>query len=237
MKNKKLFYSTKWITVTALLTALVVAMGKVPGIPVGTGKIYWCDFAIYTAAYLMDPVSAAIVGGIGTAFFDLFGVNGTAYNAIPSLIIHGLQGFTASLIFVLLKKAFIKKESKREFIVAIIASVIPALIVIFGYFIKRITWEEKTVEVALLKMPANVLQEIVGIAVAVGICYGCRLKQRLLKARLLPDFFGEVKNPKPATEDGAASATAEEKTKNAANPPESAADGAAGDKEKKGNLK
>ena len=98
MKSKALF-STKWLAYTALFTALVVAMGYVPGIPVLTGKIYWCDFAIYAAAYLMDPVSALIVGGIGTTFFDLFGINGTAYNALPSLIIHGLQGFSAALIF------------------------------------------------------------------------------------------------------------------------------------------
>jgi len=193
MKNKKLFYSTKWITVTALLTALVVVMGYVPGIPVITGKIYWCDFAIYTAAYLMDPVSAAIVGGVGTTFFDLFGINGTAYNAIPSLVIHGSQGFVASLMFLILKKVFIKKERGKEAVIAVLASVLPAIIVIFGYFIKRITWEGKAVEVALLKMPANILQEIVGVAVAVGICYGCKLKSRLVKARLLPDFAGEVK--------------------------------------------
>lgn len=202
MKNKKLFYSTKWITITALLTALVVAMGYVPGIPVITGKIYWCDFAIYTAAYLMDPVSAAIVGGVGTTFFDLFGINGTAYNAIPSLIIHGLQGFTASLIFLIIKKAFIKKEGKKEVIAAIISSILPALIVIFGYFIKRITWEGKAAEVALLKMPANVLQEIVGIAVAVGICYGAKLKERLIKSRLLPNFKNEMKKKEVKENDG-----------------------------------
>ena len=89
--RKRVIYSTKWIAYTALLTALVVAMGYVPGIPVLTGKIYWCDFAIFTAAYLTDPVSALIVGGVGTTFFDLFGINGTAYNAVPSLLIHGLQ--------------------------------------------------------------------------------------------------------------------------------------------------
>lgn len=204
MKNKKLIFTTKWITYNALLTALVVAMGYVPGIPVLTGKIYWCDFAIYTAAYLMDPVSAAIVGGVGTTFFDLFGINGTAYNAIPSLLIHGLQGCTASLIFNLLKRFFNKdKSDKKELIIALISSILPALLVIFGYFIKRITWEGLLPEVAILKMPANVLQEIVGIAVAIVICYVCRLKKQLINARLLPDFGNEVLSrpaPEPAQE-------------------------------------
>lgn len=191
--KKQVIYSTKWIAYTALLTAIVVVTGYIPGIPVLTGKIYWCDFAIFTAAYLMDPLSATIVGGIGTSFFDLFGINGTAYNAIPSLLIHGLQGLTASLIFTLLKRFFAKKENyKKEAVVAVISSILPAIIVILGYFIKRITWEAKPAEVAILKMPANVLQEIIGIAVAVVICYVSGLKRQLIRARLLPDFKREV---------------------------------------------
>lgn len=193
MKKKRIYYSTKWIAYTAMLTALVVAMGYIPGIPVLTGKIYWCDFAIFTAAYLMDPLSATVVGGVGTTFFDLFGINGTAYNALPSLLIHGLQGFVTSVTFTLLRRFFNKSESeKKEAIFAVISSILPALIVISGYFIKRITWEAKPAEVALLKMPANVLQEIIGIGAAVFICYACRLKKQLQKARLLPDFKREM---------------------------------------------
>ena len=199
MNKKRVLFSTKWIAYTALLTAMVVAMGYVPGIPVLTGKIYWCDFAIFTAAYLTDPISAMIVGGIGTTFFDLFGINGTAYNAIPSLLIHGLQGLTAGLIFQVIKKFFNKKDSyTREAVIAVIASIIPALIVILGYFIKRITWEAMPAEVALLKMPANVLQEIIGIAVAVAICYAAGLKKRLIKAHLLPQFTKEILNKSTA---------------------------------------
>lgn len=201
MNKKRVLFSTKWIAYTALLTAMVVAMGYVPGIPVLTGKIYWCDFAIFTAAYLTDPVSAMIVGGIGTTFFDLFGINGTAYNAIPSLLIHGLQGLTAGLIFQILRNFFNKKGSyKRETVIAIISSIIPAIIVILGYFIKRITWEAKPAEVALLKMPANVLQEVIGIAVAVAICYAAGLKKRLIKAHLLPEFSREILNKTTANE-------------------------------------
>lgn len=199
MKRLTIF-STKWIAYTALLTALVVAMGYVPGIPVLSGKIYWCDFAIYTAAYLMDPVSSLIVGGVGTTFFDLFGINGTAYNAIPSLVIHGVQGLSASLIFALLRKFFNKDDKeKREAVLAIISSILPALFVIFGYFVKRITWEQAAPEVAVLKMPANVLQEVIGIAVAIIICYVCRLKPQLKKNNLLPDY--KLGNAKKKNED------------------------------------
>lgn len=183
-------FSTKWLTCTALLTALVVATGYIPGIPVLTGKIYWCDFVIYLAAFIMDPLSATIVGGIGTTFFDLFGINGTAYNALPSLLIHGLQGFSAAMIFTLLQRFFNRENKpKREGVFAIISCIFPTLLVISGYFIKRITWEGLLPEVAVLKMPANVLQEIIGIAVAFIICYVCRLKSQLKKAHLLPEIM------------------------------------------------
>lgn len=194
-KKKKVLFTTKWLTYTALMTALVVATGYIPGIPVLTGKIYWCDFAVFTAAYILDPLAAFIVGGVGTTFFDLFGINGTAYNAIPSLIIHGVQGLLTSLIFLILKKYFNKGDSnKKEGVIAVISSIFPAVWVILGYFVKRITWETLLPEVAVLKMPANVLQEVIGIAVAVIICYACRFKKQLKRAHLLPDFKGEVLN-------------------------------------------
>lgn len=201
MKNKKAFFTTKWIAYTAMLTALVVATGYIPGIPVLTGKIYWCDFVIYLTAYITDPIASFIVGGIGTTFFDLFGINGTAYNAIPSLFIHGVQGLCASVLFMLWRK-FVpcKNNTKKEALGAVISSILPALIVIFGYFIKRLTWEHLAVETALYKMPANVLQEIIGITVAVIICYATSFKRQLEKNNLLPDFAREMLDKTPPQE-------------------------------------
>lgn len=190
---KRFFFTTKWLCYTALLTAMVVATGYIPGLPVLTGKIYWCDFVIFMSAYILDPLGAAIVGGIGTTFFDLFGVNGTAYNAIPSLLIHGAQGLTASGIFILLRYFFNKKGSnKTEAVLAALSGILPAILVILGYFLKRITWEGLSPAVAVMKMPANVLQEIIGLAVAILILYVCKLKFRLKTARFLPDFKGEM---------------------------------------------
>jgi uncharacterized membrane protein len=189
--KKRTAYTTKWIAYTALLTALVVATGQIPGIPVGVGKIYWCDFVIYTTAFIMDPLSAMIVGGVGTSFFDLFGINGTAYNALPSLIIHGLQGFTASLIFTMIMARFNKDEStKKEVVIAIISTIIPAIIVMVGYFLKR-TFIEGSLEIAIAKTPAEILQETFGIVIALVLTYACRFKEQLKKAHLLPDFKRE----------------------------------------------
>ena len=201
MKNKKAFFTTKWIVYTAMLTALVVATGYIPAIPVLTGRIYWCDFVIYMAAYITDPIASFIVGGVGTSFFDLFGIHGTAYNAIPSLFIHGVQGCLASALFILWRKfAPFKKSTKTEVIGAVISSILPALIVIFGYFIKRLTWEGLATGVAIYKMPANVLQEIIGITLAIVLLYATSFKRQLEKSHLLPDFERELFNKKPAEE-------------------------------------
>ena len=198
MKNKKAFFTTKWITYTAMLTSLVVATGYIPAIPVLTGKIYWCDFVIYLGAYITDPIASFIIGGVGTSFFDLFGIHGTAYNAIPSLFIHGCQGFLASSVFILLRKFTpFGKHKKLEPVIAVISSILPALIVIFGYFLKRLTWEHVAVQVALYKMPANILQEIIGITVAMLILYATSFKRQLEKNHLLPDFETEILDKKP----------------------------------------
>ncbi|MDE7265816.1 MAG: ECF transporter S component [Clostridia bacterium] len=193
MATKRVLFTTKWICYVAVLTAMVVATGYIPRLPVLTGYIYWCDFAIFMAAYLLDPIGAAIVGGIGTAFFDLFGINGTAYTAIPSLLIHGAQGFAVSGIFMLLRFFFNKKESeKREIVLAVLAGIFPALLVIVSYYLKRITWDGLAPAVAIAKMPANVLQEVIGLTVAIVILYVCKLKKQLKAAHLLPDFRLEM---------------------------------------------
>ena len=200
MKNKKVLFTTKWITYTAMLTALVVATGYIPAVPVLAGKIYWCDFVIYMAAYITDPIASFIVGGVGTSFFDLFGIHGTAYNAIPSFFIHGAQGFLTAALFLLWRKfAPFKKSTLTEAIGAVVSSILPALIVIFGYFLKRLTWEHLAVETALYKMPANILQEIIGITVAMIILYATSFKRQLERSHLLPDFT-EILNKKPADE-------------------------------------
>ena len=62
MKNKKAFFTTKWIAYTAMLTALVIATRVIPPITIGANNVYWCDGMILLGAYLMDPVASFIIG-------------------------------------------------------------------------------------------------------------------------------------------------------------------------------
>ena len=49
-------YPTRWLTVTAMLMALNIAMSSF-GIPVPGGHLYLNDAVICTAAILLDPIT------------------------------------------------------------------------------------------------------------------------------------------------------------------------------------
>lgn len=193
MKNKgKFIYSTKWLTYTALLTALVVATGFITPITTPAGRIYWVDGMVLIAAYLMDPLSAFIAGGVGTLLYDLLM---SPAMMIPSLFIHGLQGAVVSALlhFVLPKK--------REALWALVASLAGAVIVVGGYFLYRTVIYG--VATAVASIPRNLIQEGIGITIAMVLCYATTLKRQLAKNHLLPDFQREVKNRKdPSPNDG-----------------------------------
>ena len=62
---------TKWLTVTAMLMAVNIAMSSF-GIPVPGGHLYLNDDIICIAALLLDPLGAFCVGGIGAFLGDFF---------------------------------------------------------------------------------------------------------------------------------------------------------------------
>lgn len=184
VKNKKVIYSTKWIAYTAILTALVVATGFIPPIVTPAGRIYWVDGMVLLAAYLMDPLSAFICGGIGTLIYDIFK---SPEMMAASLLIHGLQGAVVSafLHFVLPDRF-----KKYEWVKALIISVIGAVEVVSGYFIYRCI--TRGIPTAVASIPRNIIQEIIGITIAMIICYATTFKKQLEKANLLPDFKREI---------------------------------------------
>lgn len=184
-ENKRVYFTTKWITYTAMLTALVVATSFIPPVPIPPfGSLYWCDGVIFIAAYLVDPIAAFIVGGMGTFLYDV--IYGNAAMMFASLVIHGLQAVAVS---VLVHYVFPKK---LEAVWAFIASLAGAACVIAGYFILRFYIQGNEIEYCGFRAVANVIQETVGIAVGMGITYATTFKRQLAKNRLLPDFKGEV---------------------------------------------
>lgn len=185
MKNKKAFFTTKWISYTAMLTGLVVVTSFIPPVPMPPlGSLYWCDSVIYIAACLVDPFASFIIGGLGTFLYDL--IHGNAAMMVASLVIHGLQGAVVSALmrYVLPKVP--------EVLWAAVASIVGGLVVIGGYFVLRFYIQGNVIEYCGLRAVANVIQEVVGIVIGLSICYATTLKRQLKKNNLIPDFKNEV---------------------------------------------
>ena len=60
-----------WLTMVAVLMAMNVVLSSF-SIPVPGGHLYLNDIVICTAAILLDPLGAFIVGGVGAFLGDFF---------------------------------------------------------------------------------------------------------------------------------------------------------------------
>lgn len=172
-----------------MLTALVAVTNFIPALPTVAGNVYWVDGVVLIAAFLMDPLSAFIAGGVGSLLYDVFW---SPSMMIPSLIIHGLQG---AIVSTLLHYVFPKKG---EPVWAGISALIGAVEVVLGYFVYR--WITRGIPTAVASIPRNIIQEVIGISIAMIICYATTFKLQLAKSNLLPDFAKEFSNKKKPTE-------------------------------------
>lgn len=192
--NSKILFSTKWLAYTALLTAFVVATNFIPAIATPVGRIYWVDGVVLLAAFLMDPVAAFIAGGVGSLIYDVFQ---SPSMMLPSLLIHGLQGAVVSAFLHLVPP---RRLGKWEWVKAFICSLIGAVIVVLGYFIYRVV--TRGTPVAVASIPRNIVQEVIGISIAMVLCYATTFKLQLQKNGLLPDFKREVLDNNHKNTDG-----------------------------------
>jgi len=152
----------RWLTVTALLMALNVVMSSV-SMPVPGGHLYLNDVVICTAAILLDPLGAFAVGGIGAFLGDLF------FYPTPmfvSLVTHGLQAVVISLCA--------HRSQKHRMAGAILGVALGAVIMVVGYSLGR-AFLYSTPEYAILKLPFQILQAVVGAVAGILLCFPGRL--------------------------------------------------------------
>ena len=137
--------TTVWLCATAMLMAMNVAMSSF-GVPVPGGHLYMNDVIICTAAILLDPFAAFMVGGVGAFLGDLF------FYPTPmfvSLVTHGVQAVVISLCSRHLLK-------KRPVLGLGIGVAIGAVIMVVGYSLGR-AYIYSTPEYAVLKLPYQIL--------------------------------------------------------------------------------
>lgn len=157
--------TTLWLCITAMFTALNVAMSSF-GVPVPGGHLYMNDIVICTAALLLDPFAAFMVGGVGAFLGDFF------FYPTPmfvSLVTHGMQAVAISLIS---HHTF----KKHPVLASAIGVSVGAVIMVVGYSLGR-AFIYSTPEYALIKLPYQILQAVTGAAVGMLLCYKCGLKK------------------------------------------------------------
>ena len=160
-KNRNI---TRWITFTAVFMALNIIMSSF-GVPVPGGHFYLNDVIICTAAILLDPLAAFMVGGVGAFIGDAI------FYPTPmfvSLITHGLQAVVISL-------CTRRMLNKHPMAASIVGVSIGAVIMVVGYSLGR-AFIYSTPEYAILKLPYQILQAVVGAVLGVILCYQCKLK-------------------------------------------------------------
>ena len=154
-----------WLCVTAMFMALNVVMSSF-SISVPGGHLYLNDVIICTAAILLDPLAAFLVGGIGAFLGDLL------FYPTPmfvSLVTHGLQAVVISVFAHHVWK-------KHPAAASGVGVTLGAIIMVVGYSLGR-AFLYATPEAALLKLPYQILQAAVSAAAGMLLCWKCGLRK------------------------------------------------------------
>lgn len=164
MTKKK--YGTRWLCTTALLMAMNIIMSmSVFSIPVPGGHLYLNDVIICFASLLLDPLGAFCVGGVGAFLGDFF------FYPTPmfvSLVTHGLQAVVISLAT--------RRLGKDRPSGSAIGVTIGAVIMVVGYSLGR-AFIYSTPEYALLKLPFQIAQAVIGAVAGWLLCWKCKIAE------------------------------------------------------------
>ncbi len=134
------------------------------------GYIHLGDSIVLLAGWLLPPAYSFLAAGIGAALADLF--SGYAVYAPVTFIIKGIMAQIAYFGVTLLRKTLSPAISQ------IISGGISAAFMVLGYFVfEWILYEQA----AVLNIPLNILQGVVGIVIAVILVKSLKNKSGLNK--------------------------------------------------------
>ena len=152
MKSKQI----KVMAVTAILMAFNIVLSSF-GVPVPGGHMYLNDVIICTAAILLNPFGA-FIGDLLFSPTPMF----------VSLVTHGLQAVVISLAT--------RRLGKDRPSGSAIGVTIGAVIMVVGYSLGR-AFIYSTPEYALLKLPFQIAQAVVGAVVGWLLCWKCKIAE------------------------------------------------------------
>lgn len=155
----------RWLCISAIFMALNIMMSSF-GIPVPGGHLYLNDIIIDTAAILLDPIAAFMVGGVGAFLGDVFFYPAPMF---VSLVTRGLQAIAISLIAH-------KTLREKPIDASSIGVLVGAVISLVGYSLGR-AYFYGTPEAALLKLPYQLLMAFGGGVIALLLCWKCGVEK------------------------------------------------------------
>ena len=150
------------IAITALMIALVAVVTRFLIVPIGAGFFNLSDAAVYFTAFTFGPWIGFLAGGIGAALADLSA--GYASFAPLTFMAHGLQGLVAGFIVLRGPGSLVTRM-----ILGAVAGTLAMTGVYFAgeYFGANLGWGGPTQ--ALTELPFNLLQNVIGAAIAIPL--------------------------------------------------------------------
>ncbi len=164
--GKTMKISVRQITFAAVFTALNVILStfSVPT-PFG-GHLYLTDIAVCLAGITLNPVLAVVAGGGGAFLGDLFFYPAAMFT---TLITRSVQALVISVFSNLIGK-------KKEVLFSTVGCAIGVIIMVTGYTLGS-AFIYSTPEYAVYKIPFELLQAVVGAAVALPLAYHLKIKK------------------------------------------------------------
>jgi uncharacterized membrane protein len=152
------------LALAAVFAALVcvATLALVISIPATSGYFNLGETVIYIAALLFGPLVGAIAGG-GAAIADIL----VAAQFAPGTLI--IKGFEGAIVGFLNKK--IQKITRSLTLSAAVSIIIGGLEMIAGYFIYEQLVLGYPFATALVEVPFNIVQMLVGLVVAIPVMH------------------------------------------------------------------
>jgi uncharacterized membrane protein len=163
-KERGKFGVTIKLTLATVFAALVfIVTSQIPPIPIPATSGYFNigETIIYVAALLFGSAAGALSGGIGAMLADIY--LGFGVFAPGTLVIKGIEG--AIVGFLNLRLRYITNRTLR----AVVSVIAGGLEMVTGYFL----YEQLVLgsAAAFAEVPFNIVQLLVGLAIAVPIMH------------------------------------------------------------------
>ena len=168
IKTNEKKFSTRTLTVTAMFLAMNIIMS------------YLNNAIITIASILLNPLCAFIVGSIGAFIGDLLFYPAPMF---VSLVTHGIQAIVVSLCA---RKLFRGSKWNAGAVIGVILGIVINTV---GYSLGR-AFIYSTPEYAVMKLPYQILEDVVGSVLGYVLCFACGIK------KLFEREFGSRKNKK-----------------------------------------